>query len=70
MRVLQVGEEYGGLLLAAAAPLQQQLSQLPSSSVYAAATLAADAVYRHPKLQPLLQLLRQQLQQRAENSPS
>ncbi|KAL8273683.1 hypothetical protein Esti_002395 [Eimeria stiedai] len=64
----QVGRDFGTVLLAAQKPLQQQASLLPSSEVYAAARLAAAAANRHPRLQPLLALLKQHLQQRAENA--
>ncbi|KAL8455218.1 hypothetical protein Emag_000963 [Eimeria magna] len=64
----QVGRDFGAVLLAAQKPLQQQAALLPSSEVYAAARLAAAAANRLPKLQPLLALLKQQLQQRAENA--
>lgn len=69
LRFPQVGEDCGPLLMAGRGPLQQELSMLPSSSVYAAASCAAAALPIHPELQPLLSQLKQQLQQRAENSP-
>ncbi|KAL8430551.1 hypothetical protein Efla_000496 [Eimeria flavescens] len=64
----QVGIDFGALLLAAQKPLLQQASFLPASAVCAAANLVAAACSRHPRLQQLLQLLQQQLQQRAENA--
>ncbi|KAL8445333.1 hypothetical protein Emed_005675 [Eimeria media] len=64
----QVGRDFGALLLAAQKPLQQKASFLSSSEIYAAARFAASAANKHSKLQPLLTFLKQQLQQRAENT--
>ncbi|KAL8429625.1 hypothetical protein ACSSS7_006464 [Eimeria intestinalis] len=57
----QVGREFGPRI-------QEQASLLPSSEVYEAASLAGAAANSHPRLQPLLALLKQQLQRRAENA--
>ncbi|XP_026194441.1 uncharacterized protein LOC34618221 [Cyclospora cayetanensis] len=64
----QVGQDCGEILLARREMLQQQLCHLSSSDLYTATRLVGEGVRRHPKLQPLLSLLQQQLRQRASNS--